>query len=120
MHAKGLRPADGDTSDCYCIITIPNDKEVKTEVKDKTVNPIWKKKFSEPIQIFQHELKPVKFDFYDKDLLSGDDILGQGMVDVAKCFENPGKWMINKIFNITGSDKIKQDEQFSDWGYFYV
>ena len=89
VYAKGLREADYKKSDSYCIITFPNDKKIQTDVKENNCNPIWKKKYSQKISINKKEYKKMKF------------------VDVKKCFKNPGKWIINKIYKLTGDLKIK-------------
>jgi len=57
IHGKGLARDDKDSSDSFCRITFPNGDKVKSDTKDKNVNPIWNFKQNKQINIIKKVLE---------------------------------------------------------------
>lgn len=51
IFGKGLRPADGRTSDPYVEIFLPNKNKLTTKTINKTLNPVWNHKEKAPLRI---------------------------------------------------------------------
>eukprot|EP01084_Bolivina_argentea_P164177 285464_1 len=77
--SKGINLEKADTfgkSDPYCIVSIDNgaQKQQKTKVIDKTVNPVWNESFN--FYAFIDKPQHLTFEVFDYDMLSKDDFLG--------------------------------------------
>lgn len=118
IHAKDLKAADGKTSDPYCTVNLPDNKELKTSTINKTINPIWNETFQAVIKVPTEKIKkPIKFVLKDNDILK-DDMLGMVDVDWKICVEKAGVWAINEILPISGTPDLMG--KLSTLGYLYI
>jgi len=107
VHAKNLRVADRTSSDPYTIVIFPNQKEKKTSIINKCLNPIWNDLIEEQINISKDKMVAIQIIVKDHDLLNKDDLLGTAEVDWNSCIESPGQWTINNLFDLNGPPDIR-------------
>lgn len=118
VHARQLRAADKNSSDPYAVVLFPNKKEHKTATISTTLNPIWKERFEERIAVTKDKSLPIKVIVKDSDTLASDDLLGFCDVYWDECAQNPGKWAINKVFELQGTPDVKGN--LKTLGYIYL
>ncbi|KRX05859.1 C2 domain [Pseudocohnilembus persalinus] len=103
--ARGLKMADRNSSDPYCIVQFPDGKELQTKEIPENLDPIWNFQAKYKIKFNKEDYKPLKFTVKDNDALAVDDTLGTVQVDWMECFENPVMWQVNELFKLQGDTK---------------
>ncbi|XP_061991962.1 protein C2-DOMAIN ABA-RELATED 9-like [Rosa rugosa] len=71
------------TSDPYIIVTMGGHK-LKTRVVKKNLNPVWNEELTLSITNIN---EPIVFNVYDKDHITGDDPMGDAVVDIKPYME---------------------------------
>ena len=119
VRAKGLIPADKDTSDPFCTITFgagtPYEVSQKTHTCPPTLTPNWEQQFLLPIK--WNKGKPIpnlKFDVFDENKLLKNVLLGNVIVDWAECYHNRVQWKINQYFKLENSIYKGKETIFGD------
>ena len=111
VMARNLRVADaasGGLSDPYCVVQFPDEKTTRTKTISKNVDPIWNFEHSQQISTKYKFYKPIKIQVMDDDTLRHDE-LGVIDVDWMECIENPGLWMVNNLYKLTGEKKFGRE-----------
>ncbi|GAA5974459.1 hypothetical protein JCM11641_003227 [Rhodosporidiobolus odoratus] len=81
LDGKGLPAADRNgKSDPYCIFELNDDRVFKSEVKHRTLNPVWNEKFE--CSVPSREAAVFKVECFDWDRMSVADKLGYGSIDL--------------------------------------
>jgi len=79
VSAKDVKAADLlGTSDPYCICKIRGKEAFRTKTIWKTLSPVWD---HPPEEVLVANYRDLKFEIYDKDVMSKDDFLGSAVVD---------------------------------------
>lgn len=85
VEGTNLAPKDSNGfSDPYVYFTGPDGHTHRTETLTKTLCPVWHKSFSFDLKCNEWvtaSVKPIIFEVWDYDMLSGDDYMGQVEVD---------------------------------------
>jgi len=112
---RGVKGGDGSgLSDPYVEIVFLDGKTKETQVINKTVNPVWNFECVQMVNLTKKQIKEKKLKLLvrDKDkvlgISVGGDALGFVEVDLMKCFENIGLWMVNNVYKLQGEQKFGQ------------
>ena len=106
----------------YCEIQFPNGKSKSTKSVSDSMNPNWFYNYTGTIDIPESgKLDPVPVKIYHSaGMLSKNVLLSQVKVDINKCLENRGKWIINEMFTIPGEEKFLRPNNLKDMGKVYI
>eukprot|EP00746_Dinoflagellata_sp_MGD_P168064 gnl/MRDRNA2_/MRDRNA2_99188_c0_seq1.p1 gnl/MRDRNA2_/MRDRNA2_99188_c0~~gnl/MRDRNA2_/MRDRNA2_99188_c0_seq1.p1 ORF type:complete len:1027 (-),score=196.27 gnl/MRDRNA2_/MRDRNA2_99188_c0_seq1:83-3163(-) len=99
IEAKGLRAMDrGESSDPFAVVLLNGKKEVfRTEVKKKTLNPVWNAECTFYVKPKDTE---VVVSFFDDDWIGKADDLGKVVLQIRE-FPSPGE---EKWFDLTSDE----------------
>ena len=107
----------GGTSDPYVSIMHGKEQLHKTQVKKKTVNPVW----NEEAEIFLENLSsPLTFKVFDKDLVSSDDFMGFADFDLATCEIHKYQEVTLHIEDGGDENLIRKQKKKNTLGYIIV
>ncbi|XP_059649544.1 protein C2-DOMAIN ABA-RELATED 10-like [Cornus florida] len=79
-----LAVRDFDTSDPYVVITMA-EQRLKSKVVKKNCNPQWNEELTLSIK---DPNVPIKLTVYDKDTFTGDDKMGEAMIEIKPYLES--------------------------------
>ena len=107
LRGFGLKAADDNvfepqfepTSDPYCTVRL-GEKLKQTRVVKKTLDPVWEDAFTFSGQLRWLVQEPCRFEVYDEDLLSSDDLLGAAELDLSPFIHSlaeEGKTRLEKL-----------------------
>jgi len=126
VHVKDVIAADnsfiqGSKSDPYCIVTFPDGSTMKTGVTKQNLTAIWKEMMTKDINIPQSTMTLLKFEVWDEDKASADELIGFINVNWKVCIENPGEWAINEIRPLDGPDNLVKTNKYpKGFGTIYI
>lgn len=126
VHAKDLIAADssriqGSKSDPYCKVTFPDGSTLKTGVTKQNLTAIWKEMMTKDINIPKSTLTVLKFEVWDEDVVSSDEVIGFINVNWKACIDAPGEWAINEIRPLDGPDELVKSKKYpKGFGSIYI
>jgi Ca2+-dependent lipid-binding protein len=104
LEGKALKPADPNgLSDPFIIFQstfLDQDKPIKTSTQLKTLNPQWKDVIEIPCNILNRdylESQHIVFQLMDYDVLVSNDPLGQAVLSLKGCFNNPTNFCLDVL-----------------------
>jgi Ca2+-dependent lipid-binding protein/Ca2+-binding EF-hand superfamily protein len=120
IHGANLLAGDNSgKSDPYCVMIMPDKKELKSRKINDTLNPVWKQDFSHPISLTDSVIEPIIIRVMDADTMNPDDPLGRCTVPVQELFEKPGQWLVNKIIPLEPVE-AKETKEKQNLGEVYI
>jgi hypothetical protein len=100
IHGEGLKAGDNSgKSDPFVTFTMPDKKEVKSNVIKDSINPVWNQEIKYPISITTTTVEPIFVKVLDRDPMF-DDELGKTSFQIFECLKNPGKWLVDSFLKI--------------------
>ena len=121
VFAKGIISDDESSlSDAYCEFKT-NGKELKTKTINKTINPIWDQLIKSQNLVLESSkfLQPITFKVFHHNSILSDRNLGEYTVNFEKQLDNPGKWLIDDIVQLTSTDKDLLKKYNNNLGTLY-
>jgi hypothetical protein len=111
------------TASPYVEITLPSGKTKETRPITNSLNPNWFYNYIGALDVPEDasKLKPVLATVFHKTgMLSRDVKMSQVSIDLKKCIENKGKWIINEEFVLPGEEKLLRPNNLKNLGTLYV
>lgn len=107
----------------YVEILFPSGKTKETKGIKDSLSPNWFYTYMGALDLPENvaDLKPVVATVKHKTgMLSKDVVMSQVDIDLKKCVENKGKWIINQEFVIPGQEKYLRPNNLKNMGTLYV
>jgi hypothetical protein len=125
VHCKDLPKVDsgagGNLCDAQIDFATKGGKTIESSTMWATLNPEWNTDYSMPYKVSGiADVQPLVVTIYDKDKMSARDLVGSIQTDLMPCLTNPGKWGINKVFNIDNIEEEHKAEGETPQIYFQV
>ena len=99
----------------------PDHKKLKTQTIENTLNPMWKKNFTHPIELDSFQLEPIQVSIYDYDSVGTNDKIGYVELDISECVTKNNTWAINNIYDVGAPSPAKaKKEPKKKWGQVYL
>jgi Ca2+-dependent lipid-binding protein len=111
IHGENLKVGDDNgKSDPFVIFTMPDKKEVESKRIENSLNPIWNQLIVHPLNIISSYVEPIQIKVMDYDFGSRNDFLGKTVVEIDELIRNPGKWLLNRIYDLEEEVTVPKDE----------
>lgn len=111
------------TASPYLEIKLPNGKTKESKSVKDSLNPNWFYNYMGTLDLPEkpEDLKPVSITVkHKKGMFSSDDVMSKVDIDLKKCVDNRGKWIINQEFVIPGEEKYLRPNNLKNMGTLYV
>ena len=125
VHCKDLPKVDsglgGNLCDPFVKFSTKGGESVETPTIWGDLNPIYNKRLLMQYKVTgAAEVAPLLVQIYDQDRMSAKDLVGTVETDLTSCLSTPGKWALNKVFNISNIDPKYHIEGETPQIYFQV